>query len=1362
MGKVTSKLNGNYYVGTDIGTDSVGWAVTDDTYKLIKEKGKAMWGIRLVDGAQTAVERRTSRGTRRRLDRQRQRIALLEELFAKEIGKVDAGFFQRMKESKLFEEDKQVDQPFTLFSDKEYTDRAYHQQYPTIYHLRKALIDGQISDDPRLLYIGLHHIIKNRGHFIFEGNVEAATSFTTVYEQFINAMRDELGVEMSCDSQEMVAQLLRNREIKGRQKKDRLVELFGISKKDKQLMAVISLIVGLSAKLSEVFLEPGLEELEKKTICFSDTSYEEAYVGLEEILPEKCYVIDVLKGLYDWALLADLLRDEANPEGTAKYLSYAKVNQYDKHKRDLECLKSIFKDIGGQAYKEMFRDVKVKDNYCAYIGSCKVNGKKESIKRCKKEDFYKYTMNTLKKLEGKCTTSKDEELLCYIKAEIEKQTFLPLQVTKNNGVIPHQIHLLELDMILEQARGQFTFLNEKDENELSVSDKIRSIFLFRVPYYVGPLNDAHKDKGGNCWVVKRENVPIKPWNIKEVVDIDASAEQFIKRMTNKCTYLVGEDVLPKNSLLYAEYMVLNELNNIKVKGELLSVPIKQLALEKLFKKERNVTRNKFYKFLRAEGYELVIDDITGIEDKFLASLTSYHDFRKKVFKEQLEEYKYTVMAEDIIRYCTIYGDDKKMLTRVLRNRFGEALTDEQLKAIRSLHYVGWGRLSEKFLRGIQGVQCETGECFNIMNALKETTDNLMQLLSSQYSFVEVIEKYNSELQQEITEISYETLVKDLPIAPAVKRVTWQTISIVEEIKKVLGKAPAKIFIEVAKGPEEKIRTMSRKDQLMKLYANCKEEARDWKKELENKSESDFRSIKLYLYYTQKGKCMYTGEDIQLSELANTNIYDKDHIYPRSKTKDDSLDNLVLVKKKENSEKDNDIVSPEIQAKMQPYWQSLKQGGFISQEKYNRLTRKTPLTPEELAGFINRQLVETRQSTKVIAALMKRLNPQSEIVYVKAKLVSEFRQKELEIIKSRTINDLHHAKDAYLNIVVGNVYHTKFTSNPLMWLKKNETPKYSLNQMFKENLYKGKQCVWQRGNKGTKEVIKAVMRKNNILYTRYATCNKGELFNKQIVSPKENPTVPVKRGLDVKKYGGYKSITPAYFALIESYDKKGKLQRTIESIPLYLEQVFREHPEELIQYCESNYELKSPRIIIPCIKKNALFKVNGFLMHLRGTTGQQLIFQGAVQLCMNAEEEQYIKKVEKYIALNLERTDKKANLLITEYDKLTKEANLKLYDALICKHANTIYQYKPANQVNTLREKRVLFEALCVEEQCILLGEVLHLFQCKPIAANLSLVGGGKNSGGIKISKKISSAQEAYLIHQSITGLYEQIVDLLTI
>ena len=48
----------DYFLGLDIGTDSVGWAVTDMQYHILRRKGKSLWGVRLFDAANTAAERR--------------------------------------------------------------------------------------------------------------------------------------------------------------------------------------------------------------------------------------------------------------------------------------------------------------------------------------------------------------------------------------------------------------------------------------------------------------------------------------------------------------------------------------------------------------------------------------------------------------------------------------------------------------------------------------------------------------------------------------------------------------------------------------------------------------------------------------------------------------------------------------------------------------------------------------------------------------------------------------------------------------------------------------------------------------------------------------------------------------------------------------------------------------------------------------------------------------------------------------------------------------------------------------------------------------------------------------------------------
>ncbi len=83
----------DYYLGLDIGTNSVGWAVTDKQYNLCRYKKKTMWGIRLFESANTAADRRMKRAARRRLQRRKQRIDLLQELFAGEMAKVERYLF---------------------------------------------------------------------------------------------------------------------------------------------------------------------------------------------------------------------------------------------------------------------------------------------------------------------------------------------------------------------------------------------------------------------------------------------------------------------------------------------------------------------------------------------------------------------------------------------------------------------------------------------------------------------------------------------------------------------------------------------------------------------------------------------------------------------------------------------------------------------------------------------------------------------------------------------------------------------------------------------------------------------------------------------------------------------------------------------------------------------------------------------------------------------------------------------------------------------------------------------------------------------------------------------------------------------
>ena len=81
-----------YYLGLDIGTDSVGYAVTDTEYRLLKFHGSDAWGSHVFSAAALCDERRNFRSARRRLDRRQQRVKLLQEIFADEMQRLIRAF----------------------------------------------------------------------------------------------------------------------------------------------------------------------------------------------------------------------------------------------------------------------------------------------------------------------------------------------------------------------------------------------------------------------------------------------------------------------------------------------------------------------------------------------------------------------------------------------------------------------------------------------------------------------------------------------------------------------------------------------------------------------------------------------------------------------------------------------------------------------------------------------------------------------------------------------------------------------------------------------------------------------------------------------------------------------------------------------------------------------------------------------------------------------------------------------------------------------------------------------------------------------------------------------------------------------
>lgn len=1359
----TAKTNKQpYYIGLDMGTSSVGWAVTDASYNVVKKHGKALWGVRLFEEAQTAADRRLHRTARRRIQRRKQRLALLQELFAKEICKVDPGFFIRLHESRLWQEDKSIDQPNTLFNDEDFDDKAYHKAYPTIYHLRYALMTENKSFDVRLVYLAIHHIIKHRGHFLLENydlSNQETSGFDESYIALTNAIKELLQKEIPVGHVEKIQIILKDKSLSKREKTEKILQVWDVIK-DKQLKEVVQLICGGTANLSTLFMDESLKEalkvfeIKDSKISFSTAVYEEKESDLQSVLEQRFDLVYAAKMLYDWSLLAELMGDR-------KTLSEAKIAIYETHKKDLEVLKRLTRQ-DKSLYRKLFRGTD-KDSYSAYVGSCMIHGEKLVIeKRGSTEEFYKFLKKEISKLP-------DCEDKIYVLSKIEAENFLPKAVSTINGIIPYQLQEQELDIILKKAEQYLPFLMEKDAYG-TISEKIKQLLTFRIPFYVGPLN-RHSDKS---WAVHTDKEGrILPWNFNERINEEKSAEKFITRMTNKCTYLLGKDVLPKNSLLYTEYMLFNELNNVKIgkAGTYLTEEQKEKLWKELFLTTKKVTLSKFSKFLIKEGIDKEeAVEIKGLDGGFKSSLASWIDL-KNILGEDFTRDK----AEEIIKAITLFSMDKKILKKYLMRIVSEPVA----KQLSKLRYTGWGRFSKEFLTEITPrvtddvqvlVDTSTGEIMNIITALKKSSLNLMEILSSTYGYSAAISEANKELVGN-TVLSYET-VKELTVSPAVKRPIWQTLKIIKEITHIMGDEPARIFIEMARDKQpDKGRTDSRKKQLIELYKKCKEdvrswsnrESKDWVEEIESKSDSQLRSNKLFLYYTQMGKCMYTGKPIDLGALLKGQLYDRDHIYPQSQTKDDSLDNLVIVDNTENRDKSNTYpLSKNIREKQIGFWKLLRDKGFISKEKYFRLTRNTPFSDAEKAEFIARQLVETRQSTKAVAEILKRVLPKSIIVYVKAGLTSRFRQYG-EFIKVRDLNDYHHAKDAYLNIVTGNVHYTKFTSNPIRFVKDCQI--YSLNEhaLYKYPVERNGIVAWAPNKEGMMPSVTRWMNKNNILVTRMSYVGQGELFD-QLPLKKGKGQVSLKKEgpiSDISKYGGYNSASTAYFMYVEGEDNKGKPVYVIETMPLHMAARLTTL-EEKQKYCEelwleSGGKLKNPKVLIEQIPIQSLFNVDGFRMTIAGKTGPHYIFKSYEELILNNEHTITLKAVLKFVS----RKKLNKESLITSYDHLEESQLLALYDVFLDKLEHSCFS-KPQSftqPIKVIKKGRDIYIRLSLEDKCQILSEILHLFQCNATLSNLTLIKGPANTGKILINKKLPQDKSITIIYQSVTGFYEQYIPL---
>jgi CRISPR-associated endonuclease Csn1 len=739
--------------------------------------------------------------------------------------------------------------------------------------------------------------------------------------------------------------------------------------------------------------------------------------------------------------------------------------------------------------------------------------------------------------------------------------------------------------------------------------------------------------------------------------------------------------------------------------------------------------------------DITYNDFKGIGINFKTALRSYHDF-----KDILDRTGDADMVEAIIQSVLVFRTDKKMLRRWLkRNTHG--LTEGDIKMICGLQYQEWGTLSQTFLTEIYSPD-ENGEAKTIMDCLRDTDCDLAQLMSEDFQFAEQAQAHLDALFGCGQTLDQQLIERRIPAA--LRRSIRQTLRIVDEIADMEKSAPKKIFLEVDNGnglATKTRRTVNRKDELIALYKGCHETDSELYEQLVSEDEDSLRSNKLYLYYDQFGKCMYSGESIDREVLMQGGTYDIDHIIPQSKLRDHTMYNLVLVKSQLNREKaDNYPIKAEIRQKMRRFWSRLRTQNMISKEKYDRLIRGTDLLRSELTRFVARQLNQNRNCVNMLTSLLEEAYGVTEIVYSKADNVADFRHR-FGFVRCPNVNDLYHAKDAYLNIVVGNVYHCKFAPQFFANIE-NET--YSLNRVFDfdtPGAWKTEESI---------QIVKRTMAKNNVRTTRMPHETTGALYKLQVL-PAGKGQLEKKQGLDIQRYGGYDKLTGAYFFLVEHTSVRKGRMRTIESVYLCQKTAYEQDP---IAYCTDVLHLKDPVIIAPKILVDAVLELNGARFNIAWRTSDDIVFRHTCQLIVDRETQQYINDLVKYNDHCNARGEK---LPVTAFDGISAEKNLAFYELLTQKCGENAYRscFSAFSIMGSeMGSSKQVFAAMSVRKQVAMLLEVLNAFRCNTTNANFKELSGKTARGLVFVRKNMSNMSSAYLVHQSVTGLYEYKTDLL--
>ena len=479
---------------------------------------------------------------------------------------------------------------------------------------------------------------------------------------------------------------------------------------------------------------------------------------------------------------------------------------------------------------------------------------------------------------------------------------------------------------------------------------------------------------------------------------------FWRRNTlGTCRFLPGKELCPRGSWLSQQRRMLEKLNNLQLvspEQRCLDPEERQAILAKLQTQDSMTwggvqkALTPLYREQNRSGYEkrLKFNLEQGGEKKLLGNMIEAK--LAKIFGERYQDHPHQQAIREALHerlWKADYGtlgqqrviilpaqkrkSNREQATRYFIETFG--ISHEQAEGIKELKLPpGWEPYSTEALQKILPL-LEKGERFgDIINGPKwapwreETFPN-----HQEQSTQEGCDRLPSPSPTNKQEQEHIANLRN----PTVARIRNELRKVVNNLLDMFGK-PDLIRVELARDVglskaerEEKQTGMKRKE--TRREAACKN--------LQEKgiSEPSRKDIDKWMLWEECGhQCPYTGATINFEELFVTNQFDVEHIWPRSRSLDDSFRNKTLCRKDVNVQKGNRTPF-ECFGNDEEKWEAIKnrvngmkaprRGGIgMSPGKIKRFLSEKSI-PED---FTTRQLNDTAYAAKQVVDQLQQLWP----------------------------------------------------------------------------------------------------------------------------------------------------------------------------------------------------------------------------------------------------------------------------------------------------------------------------------------------------------------------------------------------------